>query len=49
MAAEELAAHYGVQPAMWQGVAHDCMLDAGWRRVADSLAGWLAALPPAEA
>lgn len=49
VAAEELAAFYGTKAKIWEGVAHDSMLDAGWRTAADSLAAWLAGLPPAGA
>ena len=44
--AEEGAAYFGgpggvTEVVMWEGVAHDCMLDAGWRAAADSLRRWL--------
>lgn len=40
-AVEELAAYCGVKPVVVPGLAHDCMLDAKWRVVADALRGWL--------
>ncbi|GAB4816949.1 hypothetical protein N2152v2_003995 [Parachlorella kessleri] len=40
-ATEELAAWFGVQPVVWQEVAHDCMLDTRWEEVAASLQQFL--------
>jgi hypothetical protein len=40
-AVEELAAYCGVAPVVVPGLAHDAMLDAKWRTVADALRAWL--------
>lgn len=41
VAAEELAAYCGTEAVLWEGLAHDVMLDAGWRTAADALLQWL--------
>lgn len=47
-AAEETAAFFGAQLTTWEeGVAHDAMLDVGWRSVAASLLAWLEAVAAA--
>lgn len=40
-AVQETAAWFGVQPAQWQDMAHDCMLDTRWEEAAASLRRWL--------
>lgn len=40
-AVAELAAWFGVEPVVWRGVAHDCMLDTRWEDVAGSMRAWL--------
>lgn len=39
-AVDELAAYCGVDPVVVEGMAHDCMLDAGWREAAGALRAW---------
>lgn len=47
VAAEETAAYLGgARMELWEGLAHDVMLDAGWERAATALGRWLEALPP---
>lgn len=43
LAVAEAAAYFGVQPVMWDGMAHDCMLDTRWERAAVDLWDWLRA------
>lgn len=41
-AAEETAEFYGARLTVWEdGLAHDVMLDVGWRSAAGSLLAWL--------
>ena len=42
-AVEESAGYCGVRPTVWEGMAHDCMLDTRWQEAADSLLAWLEA------
>ncbi len=45
-AAIETAAYFGASaPVVWEGVAHDCMLDTRWQDVSASLLSWLNTLP----
>jgi pimeloyl-ACP methyl ester carboxylesterase len=38
---ESIAAAYGKKPEIFQGMAHDMMLEIGWQAVADRIIGWL--------
>ena len=40
-AIEETAKYFKVQPIVMEGVAHDCMLDTRWEKVAEKLNSWL--------
>lgn len=40
-AVHELAQFFNVPPRIWDGAAHDVMLDTRWRLVADDLLEWL--------
>jgi len=40
-AIEESAHYFGVQPVLWEDMAHDCMLDTRWETAAASLKCWL--------
>ena len=40
-AVAEAAAWFGVKPVVWEGIAHDCMLDTRWETAAGSLRTWL--------
>lgn len=40
-AVAEAAAYFGVAPVVWEGLAHDAMLDTRWQAVAEALRGWL--------
>jgi pimeloyl-ACP methyl ester carboxylesterase len=39
------ARFWRVQPRWYDGIGHDMMLDAGWRRPIDDILDWVAALP----
>lgn len=41
---EATARAYGVSARIFDDMAHDMMLEAGWRDVADALAGWIGSL-----
>lgn len=45
-AAQETAAYFGTQAALWEGVPHDCMLSR-WQEPAASLRHWLDTLSAA--
>ena len=44
---EATARAYNQAPAIFSDMAHDMMLEPGWRSVADTMLDWIAALPPA--
>ena len=37
----DTARAYGSKPVIFEGMAHDMMLDAAWQQVADHLIHWL--------
>lgn len=43
-AVEETAAYFGVKPLLLDDVAHDCMLDTRWEKVAGLLDNWIQTL-----
>ena len=47
VAAQEVAAYFDMRARVtWEGLAHDCMLDAGWQEAAEALHLWLGTLAP---